>query len=237
MPDDDQRRLERFGRLQPPSFSGAEGEDAQSFLDKCQRMLRTVGILESSGVAFTTFQFTGASFTWWKAYERSWLVGAVPLTWQEFSTLFLEKYVPQSRREELRRQFEWLRLGDMTMSQYEERFSKLACHASWMVPTDCERIKRFVDGLNYYLRILMTRERDLGILFEDVVNIARDIEMARRQDREKREAKRPRGFGSFSGAPSRGQFQHSRGCSFRPAQSAHLEHRGASLGHDYHGSQ
>ncbi|XP_070018310.1 cold shock domain-containing protein 4-like [Nicotiana sylvestris] len=29
MSDDEQRRLERFGRLQPPSFSGAEGEDAQ----------------------------------------------------------------------------------------------------------------------------------------------------------------------------------------------------------------
>jgi len=35
MPDNEQRRLERFGRLQPPSFGGAEGEDAQGFLDKC----------------------------------------------------------------------------------------------------------------------------------------------------------------------------------------------------------
>ncbi|XP_070041367.1 uncharacterized protein [Nicotiana tomentosiformis] len=33
MPEDEHRRLERFGRLQPPSFSGAEGEDAQGFLD------------------------------------------------------------------------------------------------------------------------------------------------------------------------------------------------------------
>ena len=72
-------------------------------------MLRTIGILETSGVAFTTFQFTGAAFTWWEAYERRRPVGAAPLTWQEFSTLFLEKYVPQSRREELRRQFEWLK--------------------------------------------------------------------------------------------------------------------------------
>lgn len=34
MPDDEQRRLERFGRLQPPSFSGTEGEDAQGFVEK-----------------------------------------------------------------------------------------------------------------------------------------------------------------------------------------------------------
>ena len=74
-------------------------------------MLRTPGILETSGVAFTTFQFFGAAFTWWEAYERRRPVGAAPLTWQQFSILFLEKYVPQPRREELRRQFEWLRQG------------------------------------------------------------------------------------------------------------------------------
>ncbi|XP_070028924.1 uncharacterized protein [Nicotiana sylvestris] len=190
MPDDEQRRLERFSRLQPPSFSGAQGEDAQGFLDKCQRMLQKSGILESSGVAFTTFQFTGAAFTWWEAYERRRPAGAAPLTWQEFSTLFLEKWIPQSQREELRRQFEWLSQGDMTVSQYEARFSELARYASWIVPTDWERIKRFVDGLNYHFRILMTRERVLGISFEDAVDIARDIETARRQEREEREAKR-----------------------------------------------
>lgn len=96
-------RLERCGRLRPPSFSSAESEDSQGFLDNCQRMLRTVGILETSGVSFTTFQFSGAAFRWWEAYERRRPVGAVPLTWQEFSVIFLEKFVPQSRIEELRR--------------------------------------------------------------------------------------------------------------------------------------
>ncbi|XP_023773747.1 uncharacterized protein LOC111922420, partial [Cyanistes caeruleus] len=136
MPDDEQRRLERFGRLQPPSFSGAEGEDAQGFLDKCQRMLRTAGILESSGVAFTTFQFTGAAFNWWEAYERRRPVDAAPLTWQQFSTLFLE------------------------------------------------------------------RERVLSATFEEVVDIAREIETVRRQEREEREVKRPRGSGRTDASAS-----------------------------------
>lgn len=86
--------MERSGRLQPTTFSGAEGEDAQGFLDKCQRMLRTIGVLETSGVAFTTFQFSGAAFTWWETFERRRPVSIAPLTWQQFSILFLEKYVP-----------------------------------------------------------------------------------------------------------------------------------------------
>ncbi|XP_019259362.1 PREDICTED: serine/arginine-rich splicing factor RSZ22A-like [Nicotiana attenuata] len=73
-------------------------------------MLRTAGILESSGVAFTTFQFSGAAFTWWEDLER-------------------------------------------------------------------------------------------------------------RREREEWEAKRPRGSGSFGGAPFRGQFQRGRGRSFSPPKS------------------
>ncbi|XP_070002955.1 uncharacterized protein [Nicotiana sylvestris] len=136
MPDDEQHQLERFGRLQPPTFSSAEGENAQVFLDKCQRMLHTTGILETSGVSFTTFQFSGASFSWWEAYQRRRPVGAPLMTWHQFSILFLEKYVPHPHRDELCRQFEQLHLGDITISQYEMRLSELARHAIWLVPTD-----------------------------------------------------------------------------------------------------
>uniref|UniRef100_A0A1U7X5V4 Uncharacterized protein LOC104234374 n=1 Tax=Nicotiana sylvestris TaxID=4096 RepID=A0A1U7X5V4_NICSY len=114
----------------------------------------------------------------------------------------------------------------MTVSQYEVRFSELARYAPWMVPTDRERIRRFVDGLIYPIRILMARERILSHTFEDAVDIARDIEADRRQEREEREAKRPRGSDSFSGAPSRSQFQQSMGSSYRPHQSARSEYRG-----------
>ncbi|XP_070018284.1 uncharacterized protein [Nicotiana sylvestris] len=213
MPDDEQRRLERFGRLQPPTFSGAEGEDARVFS--------------------TSVSFQGAAFTWWEYFERRRHVGAAPLTWQQFSTLFLEKYVPQSRREELRRQFEWLTQGDMSVTRYEMRFSQLARHATWMIPTDRERIRRFVDGLNHSLHILMTRARVLGVSFEGVVDIARDIEIVRRKEREEREAKRPRGSSNFSGAPFRGQFQRAQSSSYAPsvqgssAPSASAGHSGA----------
>ncbi|XP_075079181.1 uncharacterized protein LOC142164700 [Nicotiana tabacum] len=148
----------------------------------------------------------------------------------------MEKYVPQSRREELRRQFEWLRQGEMTVMQYEMRFFELSRHAIWLVMTDRERIRRFVNGLTYQLRILMTRERVTGVTFEEVVYIAREIESVHRQEREERDAKRPRGFGSYSGAPSRGQFQHGRGRLFRYAQPARLGYHGASSDHGSHSS-
>ncbi|XP_070045720.1 uncharacterized protein [Nicotiana tomentosiformis] len=149
MADDEQQSLERFERLRPPPFSGTKSEDAQDFLDRCQQMLRTTGILETSRVSFTTFQFLGVVLRWWETYEKCMPIGAAPLTWHQLFVGFLEKFILQSRGEELRRQFEQLRQGDLSVMWYEMRFSKLARHAIWLVPTDRERIRRFIDGLTY----------------------------------------------------------------------------------------
>ena len=85
------------------------------------------------------------------------------------------------------------------MSQYDLRFFELARHAIWFVPTERERIMRFIDGLIYGLREITT-----GARFDEVVDIARRLEMVRSQEHEEREAKRPRGSGGFNGVPSRG---------------------------------
>ncbi|XP_070032815.1 uncharacterized protein [Nicotiana tomentosiformis] len=138
MSEEEQKRLELFRRLRPPSFSGDESEDAQDFLDRP--------------------------------------TGAAPLTWYEFLALFLEKFVPHTRMEELRRQFEQLRQEGMSVTQYVMRFSELAHHAIWLVPTERERIKRFTDGLNYGLRFVMTQEIASGTMFDDVVDIARRLQ-------------------------------------------------------------
>ncbi|XP_070031864.1 uncharacterized protein [Nicotiana tomentosiformis] len=164
-------------------------------------MLQTTGILETYGVSFTTLQFYGAAFRWWEDYERRRPVGALPLIWQELSILFLEKFMPQSRREELRRQFEKLQQDGIFVTQYEMRFSELACHVVWLVPTDRERIRRFIDGLTCQLRLRMTRDRVSGATFDEVIHIARQIEMVCSQKRGKRESKRPRGSSGFSGVP------------------------------------
>ncbi|XP_070031977.1 uncharacterized protein [Nicotiana tomentosiformis] len=194
MSDEEQKRLERFRRLRPPAFSGAESEDAQEFLDRCQQILRMTGILETSEVSFTTFELSGAAFRWWKAYELSRPVGAAPLSWYEFSVLFLEMFVSQTCREELRRQFEQLLHEGMSITPYEMRFLELAHHAIWLVPTDRERIRRFIDSLNYGLQFVMTQEIASGARFDEVVDVARHLEQVHSQEHEETEAKRPRDF-------------------------------------------
>ncbi|XP_070036197.1 uncharacterized protein [Nicotiana tomentosiformis] len=111
------------------------------------------------------------------------------------------------------------------------RFSELARHAFWLVYTGKERIKRFVNGLTYQLRLLMTRERVSGATFDEVVDIARQIDVVHSQECGEREAKRPRGSGGFGGLPFGGQSYHSRGRPYRLAQMTRPAHRGASASH------
>ncbi|XP_070057795.1 uncharacterized protein [Nicotiana tomentosiformis] len=150
MNDVEQKRLERFGRLHPPTFSGTESEDAQDFLDRCQRMFHTAGILETIRVSFTTFQLTGATFRWWETYTR---------------------------REELRKQFEYLRQEDLSVTQYEMRFSELSRYVVWLVPTEREKIRRFINGLNHQFRFVMTLGNIAGAKFNGMVYSARRLKM------------------------------------------------------------
>lgn len=84
--------------------------------------------------------------------------------------------MPPTRREELRRQFEQLRQEGMSVNQYEMRFSELAHQAIWLVPTERDMIRRFINGLNYGLGFVMTREIASGARFDEVVDNARQLE-------------------------------------------------------------
>ncbi|XP_070041238.1 uncharacterized protein [Nicotiana tomentosiformis] len=124
----------------------------------------------------------------------------------------------------------------MYVTQNEMRFFELACHTFWLVPTDTERIKRFIDGLIYQLQLLMTREKVSGATFDELVDISWQIKMVRSQERGEREAKRPRGSSCFNGVPLGGQFYHGRGRPYRHAQTGRPIHRGASSSHGSYSS-
>nr|XP_009769263.1 PREDICTED: uncharacterized protein LOC104220145 [Nicotiana sylvestris] len=65
--------------------------------------------------------------------------GSPALTWDQFSQLFLEKFIPITLREDYQRQFECLQQGSMSVTQYKTRFVDLAHHAILLLPTKRER--------------------------------------------------------------------------------------------------
>ncbi|XP_070055239.1 uncharacterized protein [Nicotiana tomentosiformis] len=59
--EEEQLKLERIKKYHPPTFSGLASENAHGFLEEGHRILHTMGIVKTSGVAFTTFQLKGVA--------------------------------------------------------------------------------------------------------------------------------------------------------------------------------
>ncbi|XP_070055865.1 uncharacterized protein [Nicotiana tomentosiformis] len=203
MTEEEQKRLEWSKRLDPPELA----EESQMM----------PGVFWIDAIRFFVHRLTEAAYRWWQTYDLGRPAGIAPLTWHEFSVLFLEKFVPQTRRVELRREFEQLRQEDMKVTQYKMRFVYLECHVILLVPIEREKISRFIDGLNYGLCYSLAREVKTDARFDQVAELARRLEQVHRLEREEREAKRSRGLGGFSSSSSAGQSHYNRG---RPSWTA-----------------
>ncbi|XP_070055356.1 uncharacterized protein [Nicotiana tomentosiformis] len=124
--------------------------------------------------------------------------------------MFLREYVPQSFRDAWRVEFEQLRQDAMIMSEYAVRFSDLARHAPALVATVRGRVRRFIEGLHPSIRIILARELEMDISYQQVVNIARRLEGMLARDRKEREAKMPRESGTYSGTRAPAAVGHGR---------------------------
>ncbi|XP_070050373.1 uncharacterized protein [Nicotiana tomentosiformis] len=107
----------------------------------------------------------------------------------------------------------------MTVTQNETRFVDLARYAVFLLPTKRERLRRFIDGLAFGMRLQMAKETKDDISFQRTIEITRRIEMIHSQGRDALSEKRTRQFGGFSGASSRVGGSFGRGYPPRPIQS------------------
>ncbi|XP_070042513.1 uncharacterized protein [Nicotiana tomentosiformis] len=179
---DTQKLLDRCTRLHPPVLGAEHHEDAQDFIDRARR--------------------------WWQSYLLGRPAGSPPMTWSQFTQLFLDRYTPPSEREELWYQFEQLEQGQILVTDYEARFFELSHHALMILPTDVERVQRFIAGLHSGIRANMAREVEIGTSYQLVVEITRRIEGYHQKEREReqtQQGKRAHFSREFRGAPARGR--------------------------------
>ena len=95
----------KFINLKPPVFMGAEFEDAYDFLVGCHHLLHKMDIVERFSIEFMTYKFQGDAKMWWRSYVECQPPRAPPMTWASFSSLFMEKYIPQTLRDRRRDEF------------------------------------------------------------------------------------------------------------------------------------
>ena len=75
------------------------------------------------------------------------------MTWESFSSLFMEKYIPQTLTDRRRDEFLSLEQGRMSITVYEAKFRALSRYATQLCFSPQERIHHFVKGLRSELWI------------------------------------------------------------------------------------
>lgn len=88
------------------------------------------------------------------------------------------------------------------MTHYEMRSMELSCYADFLIPTEKEKVRGFINGLHFGIRIGTTHGANTQTTFHQVVEIARRLECIHMQGKEECDANKDRNNGGYSGSSS-----------------------------------
>ena len=130
------------------------------------------------------------------------------MTWASFSSLLIEKYIPQTLRDRRRDEFLSLEQGRMLVTAYEAKFRALSRYDTQRCFSPQERIHRFVKGLRSDLRISALEVAAAAKSFQEVVDFMIEVEGVKPDDFTMAStSKRFRKGGEFNGSYLEGRFQ------------------------------
>jgi hypothetical protein len=140
-------RLGDFQRTKPPTFShSVEPMDADDWLKTIEKKLQVVQCNNREKVLLASHQLTWPAANWWDAYVEAHEEPDT-IKWNEFNMAFRSHHVPQDVIK-LKKEYQDLKQGSMTVSEYVTRFTQLSRYAPNDVDTDEKKQECFLNGLD-----------------------------------------------------------------------------------------
>ncbi|XP_058760552.1 uncharacterized protein LOC131633895 [Vicia villosa] len=139
-----------FFRMDPPEFiGGLDSLLAHDWLAGMEKVFQAIQCTEEEKVIFATQKMKGPALRWWNTASIYFTTQEIPKDWQHFKVAFLEKYFPNSVRTQKEREFHNFKQGNMSVSEYAEKFKDLADYTRQAVyaPYELWKIDQFMMGL------------------------------------------------------------------------------------------
>ena len=169
-----QCKLSEFLKTEPPTFAIAvDPMEASDWLRTVEKKLGLIQCTDQERVGFATPQLVGPASEWWDSYEASRPEGHT-ITWNEFSSVFKRSHVPAGMITLRKREFRYLKQGDLTVTEYLHEFYRLAHYAPEDVETDEDKQEKFLQGLKDELAVQLLLEDYED--FEKLVDKAMQLE-------------------------------------------------------------
>ncbi|KAI3926123.1 hypothetical protein MKW98_028259, partial [Papaver atlanticum] len=140
--------------------------------------------------------------------------GSGTMTWNRFKDLFIDKYVPDVARDRKFYEFMSLTKGGMSVSTYNDKFTRLSRYGAELIATDEAKAKKLIRGLDPEMRKQLSYLRIKT--YEDSLNRALDYEKEMEDQLATRIRERPKQFSARQGPAKRPMFSAPNKTFFRP---------------------
>ncbi|XP_059658355.1 uncharacterized protein LOC132304628 [Cornus florida] len=156
-------------------------------------------------ITLATYKFVGDAEIWWKTVSHTHNLDT--MTYATFKKLYYEKYFPAPKRRELKKEFDGLKQGSMTVTEYENKFTSLLRFTPGIANDEEGKIEKFVDGLDLTIRPIVAASEPTE--YAKAVRKALVVEAESKDNKAIREScKHNRGMCTFSEGQSSKKQKH-----------------------------
>jgi hypothetical protein len=141
-------KFEEFRKAKPPSFDGEikKGEESEAWLLGLKKYFRVHDFSENLKARVATFNLKGKASLWWEDLKNVKGVREEDLSWKQFEKYFWKKYLSEKYFNEKTKEFYELKLGQLTIEEYVNRFLNLLRYVPY-IKAENEKVQRFISGL------------------------------------------------------------------------------------------
>ncbi|XP_073363316.1 uncharacterized protein [Aegilops tauschii subsp. strangulata] len=148
--------LSDFQRTKPHSFSQVvDPLEADDWLRTIEKILEIARTEEIDKVPFAAHYLEGAAAICWDNTKTMWHVDD-EITWDKFKDKFRKYHIPAGIMKDKQREFLALTQGNLSVSEYLNKFNHLAHYCLYDVATEERKIDRFLGELNKHLRCTLS---------------------------------------------------------------------------------
>ncbi|WVZ52658.1 hypothetical protein U9M48_003697 [Paspalum notatum var. saurae] len=170
----------------PTFFHSADPLQADDWLRAVERQLDITQCNDQDRVLYAARQLRGAALDWWESYrpqERECF------TWVQFRERFRSHHVPAGIMKMKKKEFLSLKQGNMSVTEYHDKFLHLARYAPTEVAEDGDKQEHFLEGLNDNLQLQLMNNTFNN--FNHLVDRALLTEQKRREIEERKRKLNP----------------------------------------------
>jgi predicted AlkP superfamily phosphohydrolase/phosphomutase len=135
-------------KIKPPTFNGEhkKGEYSEAWLLEMKKYFQVHDYPSQVEARITTYRLQGKETMWWDQLKQDKNLDEKKISWRQFKGYFQVKYLSEHYYETKMKEFFELKLGTMTMEEYEKWFFELLKYVDF-IKDEKVKIQRFMSGL------------------------------------------------------------------------------------------